>query len=222
MIVIVAGAGRLGGDLAAALARAGNDVTRIVHDASAPPAAEPGRVRLLSADPLEPATLEAAGALRADVLVACSAADEDNLAVAAVAKRRFEVPRVVALLNDPDHAWLFDATWGIDATVSASATLLALVAEATGAPGPVSLDLVAAGVNLRESTVAAGSPAAGATLAELGLPAGVVVAAVVREGRTFVPAGSFRLAEGDRVLAVTETGGAEALDAVFGPAGGRP
>ncbi|HET6793357.1 MAG TPA: TrkA family potassium uptake protein [Acidimicrobiales bacterium] len=215
MSVIVAGAGRLADDLAVALTRAGNEV---MHAAPAPPTGgtdAANGVLTVFGDLLDPATLEAAGALRAEVLVACTPADHDNLAVAALAKRRFEVPRVVALLNDPDHAWLFDATWGVDAAVSASATLLALVAEATGAAGPVSVELLTAGVSVLEATVATGSAAAGTTLADLRLPSGTVIAAVVRRGGTVVPSGSFRLAGGDRVLLVTAGGQPAAFDALF-------
>lgn len=133
MNVIVAGGGRLGADLAVALAGAGHEVTLVATGGAEPLPPGPGTVRTMAADPLDPAGLEAAGALRADVLVACTPADHDNLAAAALARRRFDVPRVVALVNDPEHAWLFDESWGVDAAVSSSVILGSLVAEVEAA-----------------------------------------------------------------------------------------
>jgi len=214
--MIVVGAGRLGADLAAELAAAGNEVTHVESGPPDQPVGGAGSARTLAADPLDPATLEEAGALRADVLVVCTSADHDNLAVAVLAKRRFDVPRVVVLLNEAGNSWLFDETWGVDAAVSASASLMALVEEATGGARRASLDLLTDRLNLLEATVGPRSPEAYATLAELGLPAGAVVAAVVRAGVALVPGASFRLAEGDQVLIVAEPGRTLDLDTLFG------
>jgi len=60
-------------------------------------------------DACEPLLLEKAGILRADVVVAATSDDEDNLVIALLAHKEFEVPRVVARVNDPRNSWLFTA-----------------------------------------------------------------------------------------------------------------
>jgi trk system potassium uptake protein len=112
MKVIVVGGAGLPEQVAAALRDAGDEVT--VIDAA-------------GGDPLVPATLEAAGALKADVLAAITPSDEDNLVISLLAKRRFDVPRVVAQVNDPQNEALFDASWGVDALVSPATTIVSII-----------------------------------------------------------------------------------------------
>ena len=66
----------------------------------------------------------------ADVVVAATGDDEDNLVVSLLAKQEFAVPRVVARVNHPKNQWLFNETWGVDVSVSTPHLLTALVEEA--------------------------------------------------------------------------------------------
>ena len=111
MNVLIAGAGRLGTQIAQVLHAARNEVTLIDSDVDR--VAElrdrlPG-VLLVAGDACEPALLEHAGALTADVVIATTGDDEDNLVISLLAKRQFSVPRVAARVSDADNAWLFDA-----------------------------------------------------------------------------------------------------------------
>ena len=98
---------------------------------------EPGResalakagLRAVHGDALVPSTLEAAGALRADVLVACTQSDEDNLVISLLAKKRFNVPRVIARVNDPANDELFNHSWGGDALVSPATALVSMIRQ---------------------------------------------------------------------------------------------
>jgi trk system potassium uptake protein TrkA len=112
MRVIVVGGAGLPDQVAAALRNAGDEVT------------------IIEGDPLVPATLEAAGALKADVLAALTPSDEGNLVISLLAKRRFQIPRIVALVNDPANEALFDSSWGVDALVSPATTLVSMIRSA--------------------------------------------------------------------------------------------
>ncbi len=116
MRVIVVGGAGLPDQVAAALRTAGDEVT------------------IIEGDPLIPATLEAAGALKADVLAALTPADEDNLVISLLAKRRFQIPRIVARVNDPANEALFDSSWGVDAHASLASALVSMIRPATPAP----------------------------------------------------------------------------------------
>ncbi|MFI0821250.1 potassium channel family protein [Streptomyces sp. NPDC021098] len=217
MKALIAGAGRLGTQIAQVLAAARNEVTLV--DVDEDRVAElRGRVpvRLVAGDACDPAFLEHAGALTADLMIAATGRDEDNLVISLLAKRQFQVERVAARVNDVDNAWLFDRRWGVDVAVPAATPLISLIEEATGATDTVALlRLSKAGVNVIETTITDRSRAVGRTLADIGLPAGSVIATVVREGRPTVPAAGMRLRPGDELLVVSHTATEQEIHAAF-------
>ena len=205
MRAVITGAGVLGQEMARALATT-NEVTLVdVDEALVDRLKGHLRAQVLRGDACDPGVLEEAGALKADVLVATTGDDEDNLVISLLAKRQFDVPRVVARNNYPENRWLFTERWGVDVAVSASATLLSLIQEATGSTETVDLlQLGTAGVRMIETTISDTSAAVGKTLAQISLPAGTVIATVIRAGEPHVPGGSFHLQAGDEVILVTE------------------
>lgn len=207
MNVIVVGAGRLGSQFANVLAGSGSAVTLVDVDPQRLDQTVTGtQVRPLVGDGCEPSVLEEAGAHVADILVAATGEDEDNLVISLLAKRQFGVARVVARINDAEDAWLFDAAWGVDVAIPSAAPLVSLIEEATGAVDTVALlRLGRAGVNLIETVIDAGSAAAHHRLADVAVPAGSVVATVVRDGRPIVPGPRFVLQPGDELLVVAQS-----------------
>jgi len=125
MRIIVIGGPGLPEQVAEALHKAGDEVTVIDTDAGRESALAKAGLRAVRGDAIVPSTLEAAGALRADVLVACTRSDEDN------GKKHFNIPRVIARVNDPANECLFDESWGVDALVSPSTALVAMIRQAT-------------------------------------------------------------------------------------------
>jgi trk system potassium uptake protein len=202
MHIIVAGGGTVGQRVAQALHAAGNTVVIVEADA--------GRAQQLTAHGLQvitgsaclPRRMEAAGALHADVLVACTGLDEENLIISLLARRRFEIPRIVATVRDDANRWLFDTDWGVDAAVSSASALVTLIEEATGSARTIRLANLASGLALVETNITSASPVPGKTVAELDLPRGAVVTAIVRAGSTLPAGRARRLRVGDRVLLV--------------------
>lgn len=142
MRVIVAGGGRVGMQLASLLAGSGHEVAVVEADAERAAYLRARRARADVPVPLEVVTgnacvaevLEAAGALRAGAVLACTADDAENLVVSVLAKRHLEVPLVLARCNDEANRWLFDASWGVDGTVSEASALATLLEAAAAAP----------------------------------------------------------------------------------------
>lgn len=121
-------------------------------------------------------------------------------------ERRFDVPRVVARVNDAENAWLFDHRWGVDTAVPAATPLISLIEEATGAADTVALlRLSRAGVDIVETVITTHSRAAGHSLAEIVLPEGAVIATVVRAGQPTVPTPDMRLCGADVPAGPTPT-----------------
>jgi trk system potassium uptake protein TrkA len=216
MKVLIVGAGPLGTQIAQVLAAAG-DVSLIDNDDDRIAELE-GHIsaRLVAGDACEPAVLEDAGALTTDLLVAATGDDEDNLVISLLAKRQFAVPRVVARVNDADNAWLFDHRWGVDVAVPSAIPLVSLIEEATGTTDAVALlRLARAGVNVIETAIADKSRAAGRRLADIELPSGTIVAALIRRGRPTVPDPTLLLEPGDELLVVSSEATEQDVRAAF-------
>ena len=217
MNVLIAGAGRLGTQVAQVLAASGNDVTLVDTDEARVDALR-GRfgARLVVGDASEAAVQERAGAAHADLVVATTGRDEDNLVASQLAKRRFAVPRVVARVNDDENAWLFDQRWGVDSAVPAAAPIVSLIEEATGAADTVALlRLSSAGVGIIETAITTGSKAAGRPLGAVDLPEGTLVATIVRNGDPTAPTPQTVLQPGDELLLVSHSAGEEEIHAAF-------
>ncbi|MDF3142477.1 MULTISPECIES: TrkA family potassium uptake protein [unclassified Streptomyces] len=218
MNVLIAGAGRLGTQIAQVLFAARNEVTLIDVDDDRMAELQ-GRlpaVRLVAGDACEPTLLEHAGVLTADLVIATTGDDEDNLVISLLAKRQFSVPRVAARVNDADNAWLFDGRWGVDVAVPAATPLISLIEEATGATDTVALlRLSKAGVDVIETAITPQSGAVGRLLGDIRLPEGTVVATIVREGQPTVPDPAIRLAAGDELLLVSHSATEQEIHAAF-------
>jgi trk system potassium uptake protein TrkA len=130
MRVIVAGGGSVGAQVARALVSPGNEVIVVESDKQRAASLAAAGLEVVTGNAWVAATLEVAGALRADVLVACTERDEENLVICFLAKRHLEIPRVVARINDDANRWLFDNFWGVDAAISSAGALVALIEEA--------------------------------------------------------------------------------------------
>lgn len=218
MHIIVVGGGDIGAQLAHLLAAAGNEVTVIERDRSRASTLTQRGLSVVFGDACRAEVIESAGGLRTDVLVACTASDEENLVISVLAKRHLDIPRVVARVNVDSNRWLFDHSWGVDAAVSAVSGLVSLIEEATGSAESLRLaDLAAAGLTLVEVNLTAESTALGKMPRELALGQTDVVAVVIRSGQALAVDGDLRLARGDSVLVVTEPDKEEDVRGAFYP-----
>ena len=135
MRIVIAGAGKTGAYLGAKLLE-NHDVTLIEvrREKAERVQAMLSLAHVIEGDACEPAVLERAGLQDADLLVAATGDDEDNLVVAMLA-HEFAVDRVVARINHPANEWLFDKEWGIDAALSGASMLWGIVEKQCVLPG---------------------------------------------------------------------------------------
>jgi cell volume regulation protein A len=93
-------------------------------------------------------------------------------------------------------------------TIPAAARRLGLAID-TPRANRYSFDAVISGdegYSLREVAITAGAPAVGKSIVNLGMPAGVLVVLLYRDGHVVVPQGGTVLEAGDRVLLLAEDG----------------
>jgi trk system potassium uptake protein len=220
MRVVVTGGGAVGRHLSVDLTQRGHEVTLIEQDRALVDKLRgwsPG-VNVRFGDACEPSVLEKADTASADVLVAATGDDEDNLVTSLLAKTEFAVPRVLARVNHPKNEWLFTEQWGVDAEVSPPHILTAMVEEAVTVGDLVRLIRLEGGrVSIVEMTLPEGSSSIGRAIYELRLPGDSVIVAVLRDGHVVLPQPETVLAAGDEVLALASGPVEGALrDAVVG------
>ncbi len=216
MYIIVAGGGKVGYYLAKSLVNQGHEVLIIEKDKRKCEiiSAELGSI-CQRGDATDSLLMEEAGMGRSDVVIAVTGDDEDNLMISQMAKKKFNVPRTIARINNPKNEAIFKIL-GIDQTVSVTDLILAQIEREIPAHSLVHLlTLREAGATFVETKVPEGSPAVGKPLQELNIPDDCVIPLVIRNGKGIVPHGETTLQAGDEVVAVTTLDHEDVLERVF-------
>jgi trk system potassium uptake protein TrkA len=184
MYILVVGGGKVGYYLTKILLSEGHEVLVLEKDAKRVEriVEEMGSV-CLHGDGCEASTLAEAGAERADILIAVTDEDEDNLVACQVARHKFNVPRTIARINNPRNESLFKKL-GIDVTVSATNLILEYISEQLPThPLTRLLCLNDGQLEIVEIKIPPTSSAIGKRLSELPLPPGTLLSLIIRRGQ---------------------------------------
>ncbi len=165
-------------------------------------------------DILDIPTLERAGIKDTDVLVAGSDDDHLNLLLCYLAEERYQIPRKIARVNNPKHAWLFDNSFHVDYALNQVA-LLAMMIEEEISTGHmmVLLKLGKGNFSLVKEVVPSNAPIIGKSLKDLGLRS--VIAAIIRNDEVIPPHGDTVFMENDEVIALVDREGEIHLTELF-------
>ena len=220
MYAIIVGAGKVGRNLARELIDKGHEVTLIESSRSCYLAIEEEFEHAAQyGDATELWVLERSGIQRADLVVAVTGDDEDNMLVCQVAKEKYLCDRIIARVNNPrnhDHFRML----GIQPAVSATDLILRLIEHEVPRYGLVHLlALEEERLEIIELEVGAGSPAAGHRVQEVVLPDGSLIISVLRDGAGFVPKAESVIQAGDQVLLILDPGLEGEITPRFAPAG---
>lgn len=206
MYVIIVGGGKVGYYLAKELLATPTEVLVIEKEpAKCVRIAEELGDIVLQGDGCEATTMEVAGYGRADMVIAVTGDDEDNLISCQVAKRRFSVPRTIARLNNPKNHDIFRAL-GIDTTVSATGSILAQIEQELPTPSTIRLLQLPHGVELVGVKIPADAGIVGKRVKDLLLPHGSLIPLIVsKDGTPRMPTPDTGIQADDEVVAVTST-----------------
>lgn len=204
MYIIVVGGGKVGYYLTKTLLTEDHEILLIEREGSK---VENYSERLgavvLQGDGAEAAVLAEAGAARADVVIAVTGEDEDNLVICQMAKQKFHVGRTIARVNNPKNEHLFRLL-GIDVTVSQTNFILNLIGQAIPERSFIHLmNLRYAGLAIVEASITERSPVANQAISEVELPVSCAIAAIARGKEVIIPESDTVIEVGDEIIAVT-------------------
>ena len=221
MSAVVVGGGRGGSYLAKDLQNQGYQVTVVDNrpEVVAKLRQEVGG-DVICGDGCSPQILEQAGAAKAKLVVALTHDDEDNLVICRLAKHHFQVPRVIARVNNPRNEWLYTKAWGVDVAISQVHLTAKVIEEEIGLGELVTLLKLAHGeAALVEVVLTETAPCLGKAIREVNFPPETVIASIIRQGKLVIPRGDVRFEAGDEVLAVSTVKAESALkELLVGPA----
>ncbi len=204
MLIVIAGCGRVGSDLAMSLSEAGHDVSVVAADEQRLArlgTSFNGRTEVGLAYDVR--TLRRADIEFADAFIAVTPNDNANLMAVQLAKQVFGVPRTIARLDDPARA---DAYRALDVDYVAGAHLISRVIQEQIVEDEFSYHVTFSSGDVEIVEMGIGPQGDGVTVSEFEIAGRLRVAAVRREGRTLIPEDDFRLSEGDLVVAAAKHG----------------
>jgi trk system potassium uptake protein TrkA len=216
MYVVIAGAGKVGWNLARELMSKRHEVTVIESDRSRYLTVEQELEHAIQyGDATELWVLERAGINRADLTIAVTGDDEDNLLICQLAKEKYLCERIIARVNNPRNRQYFELL-GIQPAVSATDLILRLIEHEVPSYGTVHLlDLRDEQLEIIELEVPDGSGVIGTRIADVNLPDGSLIISILRGGRGFVPKADTVIEQGDEVLLVLDPGLEERITEQF-------
>ena len=203
MKIILIGAGKAVYFLAKQFIAEGQSVTIVNRDLEESQAlSHELDATILFGDGSDPEILEQAGTGSADVLLSMTSRDHVNLVACQVAKEEFDVARTIALVNNPENEEIF-RNLGVSLIFSATRIITSLLEQETDFMAITNLMAVAQGkVNVSEVRLPENALVSGKSLQELKLPAGFLLATIIRNGEVLVPSGSTILQAHDQLILI--------------------
>jgi len=202
MFVIIVGAGKIGYNLTKVLLAEGHEIILIERDRT--------KYNLLSKElgeaiylgnGCEVSTLKNVGASRADMLIAVTGLDQENLVTCQLAKVLFMVPKTLAVVNDPKNEDLFKSL-GVDLIVNTTNLISALIGHKLNVHILLPL-LTFKNLEIVQAEITDSSPAVNRQVKDLGLPSDSLLIAAIREGDAVLLRGDSVIMPNDTILALT-------------------
>ena len=220
MKIIIVGGGQVGGYIANLLLENGNSVTIIENKERALQSLRKNGLpekHILVGDGTDAMLLEKAGVRGCNALICATGMDETNLTAAMMAKFEYDVPKVVARVNNPKNAWLFNAGMGVDVKINQADIIGHMVADEMNYQSIMTLmrlskgeySIVRVHVDYHSSTV-------NKSIAQIKLPAQSLLIAVYEDDTLIIPHGETVIRAGQYIRALADEAAIEELNQIFG------
>lgn len=217
MYFVIVGGGRVGYYLSKALLNEGHEISiieknpivcNIINE-------ELGTI-CLRGDGCEATILADAGTERADMLIAATSDDEDNLISCQLAKHKFNVPRTVARIRNPQNELLFKKL-GVDITIITTNMIIEAIGEIVPTHPMTHLMTVRdRGLEIVEVKIPPKASSVGKMIKDLSLPPNTtLILNITKDKNPQVPTPDTIIRGGDQIIAVTPQESEEVLRTVL-------
>jgi trk system potassium uptake protein TrkA len=225
VFILIVGGGKVGSYLTRALLEQGHELVVVEKDDRKAKMLDRlvDRKVTIIGDGCDPSVLEGAGVARADVVVADTGDDEDNLVVVLLAKRKSK-SRCIARVNNPANKLIFESLDPEDpvTVISSTELILDVLNEKVNASKYramlETMHLFGKGnMQLVKVEIPADSPVDNKRLAEINLPHNSVVVAIDRPDKDLeIPTGDSMVHSGDSMIVIVKNGAAERIRTLIG------
>lgn len=165
----------------------------------------------------DPNILEAAGIAETDVVAAVTGADETNLVASTIAKFEFGIPRIIARVNNPQNAWLFNSGMGVDVALNQADLMAHIVVEEMDLKNMLTLMKIKhVDYSIVQVKVDNQSEAVNKPVKDLVIPAKALLIAVLRGEDVIIPRGDTIINSGDNILAFADKNAQIKINQLFG------
>ncbi len=205
MYIVIAGAGRLGLILAKGLKNQKHQVCLIDRDQRLCDslARELTDIMIIRGDATQPDVLKDAQIEKANVSVATTSTDEDNIIFSYFAKELFGVKRTISRVNNSKHIPLYKHM-KVDNPVDSTSIIARIIEEEASFSDVMNLLSIKKGrLSVVRVDIPEDSPVANKSLKDIKLPANSVLISVLRGPEIIIPSGSTTILSGDEVIATT-------------------
>lgn len=161
------------------------------------------KATIIHGDGSDPDMLYQAGAHTADVIVAATPYDQDNLVICQLSKSYFQIPQSLAMVNDPDNIIVFEQL-GFKA-ISPTFIMGEIIDQLASFDSITHLLPIGEGkVNITEIKLTPDCPVLGKQLKDIELPVNSLVSCIFRKDDAIIPRGLTALEINDRILVISK------------------
>lgn len=162
------------------------------------------KVNVVIGDGSKPYMLEQSGIIYADIIIALTANDSDNLVICQIASKMYGVARTIAVVNDPNNVSIFKKL-GVDTVISTTDIISAIIEQRAVVDDIRNLASIAEDrIVMVEVEVTSDHPAAGKMLSELAFPDMAIIGCVLRQDQTIIPNGKTVIQAEDHLIVIVD------------------
>jgi trk system potassium uptake protein TrkA len=218
MFLIIIGGGKVGYYLARALSELKHKVTVIESNRelcmNIANATSNLDVNIINGDGTSINYLVDAEIESADALIAVTGRDQDNLVACQIAKRKFNVKKTIARVNNPRNIKIFEKL-GVNTAVSSTASIVDIIEREVFISGFKSLVTIG-DISVNEIKLLSNYKSVNSQIKELRFPEDCIIISIIRNNEVIIPSGSTKLLEGDEIIAVSRKGSEKKVENVLG------
>ena len=157
---------------------------------------------IIYSESTDPENLTQAEAHTADIFIGMTMRDQDNLVLCQLAHEYYQIPHILAVVNDPDNEEAF-RKMGVRAISNSRFLIESIESMSTVEDIKQQFSVVEGKVMLTDLEIKADSKVIGKLLKDISFPGSILVASIMRANEVIIPQGNTEILLGDRVLIIS-------------------